>query len=309
MKSGTLTALVITPILIASVACSHRPTEVATLNIEALVEANKVLDVLVEAKVKEVVAALPTSTPYPTYTSVPTPSPIPTTTVVVPPTLPTTVTPAPLPTATRTLVPPPTVTLLPTVRSRGSLPVFTFPTATPDVPNIDDKWVNNLESLVEDLINKERLDNNLTVLEHDPALADIARLHSQDMAALDYFETENIDGESPSERARKAGYNCQNKRLGEWLYTGVAVNLAMYPLDRWQDGDVTYNYYYHLPDELAFEIVSGEDSWMTDGNRDLILNPVYITQGVGVAVLNRGPTKVYVTQNLSVCNFIWRSKK
>ena len=33
------------------------------------------IDAIVEAKGKEVVAFLPTSTPYPTYTSVPTPSP------------------------------------------------------------------------------------------------------------------------------------------------------------------------------------------------------------------------------------------
>ncbi len=233
-----LVLLLFTGIITASVACSNKPTQVeSTLNIEALVEANKVIDALVEAKVKEVVAALPTSTPYPTYTSVPTPSQIPTTTVILPtPTMPPTMTPVPLSIPTRTSVPPPTVTPLPTVITKGTLPVFPWTTATPEPngssldpnagPNINEEWIDNLESLIHAAINRERRKHNLPNVEYDSVLADISRLHSQDMIESGYFEHTNMEGESPGDRAKKAGYLCQNKRIGDLVYTGVSQEIA-----------------------------------------------------------------------------------
>ena len=307
----------------ASVACSNRPTQVEpTLNIDALAEASKVIDALVDAKVKEVVAALPTSTPYPTYTSVPIPSPVPTYTTSMPtPSLSPTITPVPLSTPTHTSVPPPTVTPHPTVISRGTLPIFTWPTATPDQtgasngritgPNIDDEWLNNLESLIHRWVNSERRKNNLPDLEYDPTLAYISRLHSQDMADFDYLSHSNKKDETPEDRAKKTGYICQNKRIGDWVYSGLGQEIAWHStvknVRRDKDFKIITDYY--TPQEMASEIVSGESGWLVDDRESMILqdNYPYVTDGVGAAVAVNKPNRVYVTLTFSACNFKWRS--
>ncbi len=230
-------------------------------------------------------------------------------------------TPIPRPTPTRTLVPPPTITPLPTVISEGTLPVFPWTITTPEPngsssnrntgPNIDEKWINDFESLLHEALNRERRKHDLPDVEYDLALSDIARLHSQDMAKLDYFEHSNTKGESSHDRAKKAGYNCQSKRIGDWVYTGLGQNIhkiSIWESSRLEDGERIYNYYSQR--ELVSLLVSDEAAgWMADGSDTIILKEHYRTNGIGVSVTDDVPKSMYVTINLSACDFRWRSQK
>lgn len=63
-----------------------------------------------------------------------------------------------------------------------------------------------VESDVAALINVERVKAGASSLGYENALADVARAHSQDMAARNFFSSINPDKETPTERVRKANY-------------------------------------------------------------------------------------------------------
>lgn len=100
------------------------------------------------------------------------------------------------------------------------------------------------------LVNVERTDRGLPVLEYDNLLAEAAHGHAQDMSARGYFAHSSPEGESPGDRIEEVGYD----------HRGWAENIA-----RGQ--------------------VSAEDvmnSWMnSDGHRANILNPGLEEIGVG----------------------------
>ena len=85
----------------------------------------------------------------------------------------------------------------------------------------------------------------MPALEYDPAIADIARLHSEDMARSHFYEHDNLRGESPTDRANKAGYFC--KAETGW---GLSENLVMGAIfsqkSVWDNGEVSH-YKYYLP--------------------------------------------------------------
>lgn len=69
------------------------------------------------------------------------------------------------------------------------------------------------------MVNEVRAQRGLTAFTVDPRLGRAARAHSEDMAARNYFEHDSPEGETPSQRAQRAGYG-----------TFVAENIALgYP--------------------------------------------------------------------------------
>ena len=117
------------------------------------------------------------------------------------------------------------------------------------------------------LINQERADRGLSILKRNDDLADVARAHSADMAENDFFSHTNLQGESPGDRAEKAGF----------INHGIGENLS-------------YNYE---------DIIHSHEGLMDSyGHRRNILNPDYKQVGIGVDFdSNSGP---YVTQKFYV---------
>jgi uncharacterized protein YkwD len=102
-------------------------------------------------------------------------------------------------------------------------------------PNSDEKVnlsfkVNNAtakpdyESLMLELVNKERIKHGLKPLKFDPDLVPVARAHSQDMFAKGYFAHDNLDGKDPFDRMRAAGIHFQS--AGENLALAQTVEIA-----------------------------------------------------------------------------------
>lgn len=155
-------------------------------------------------------------------------------------------------------------------------------------------WVGQLEGQVHALVNDERKKAGIKVLTLDQKLSDLARSHSSDMAINNYFEHENLRGQSPSSRATNAAYGCR-KDYGSYYTEGIAENI----FQTWLHSSTTYMYGlpvgkdYMSVGQLAQQIVDG---WMNSrGHRQNILELKYDKQGVGVAVSK--DEKVYVTQD------------
>ena len=151
-----------------------------------------------------------------------------------------------------------------------------------------------LEQRVHDLINQERTAQGLSALDNDPALADVARAHSEDMAAQQYFAHVNPQGQDPTARGEAAGYSCR-KTYGAYYTYGIAENLFLNNLY----SSATYysnretEYSWNSPEEIARTTVSG---WMnSSGHRENILTPTYDRQGIGVAIGSND--RVYITEN------------
>lgn len=109
------------------------------------------------------------------------------------------------------------------------------------------------------LSNDERIEAGLSPLTWDASLAAIARAHSADMLARNYFEHVNPEGCSSSCRATNAGYSW--RMIGENIY-------------------MTHGYAYGAAEE-AETVVEG---WMrSPGHKANILGAKYTHSGVGVA--------------------------
>jgi uncharacterized protein YkwD len=150
-----------------------------------------------------------------------------------------------------------------------------------------------MEQRIHVLINAERQKHGLASLRWDPALADIARYHSQDMATRGYFSHDTPEGVDPTGRAASHGYRCQ-KTVGNLIYSGVAENLFQNNLyDRvWYTGGIPTSYEWNSMDEIAESTVNG---WMASiGHRQNILTAMYDRGGIGIAI--SPDDKVYVTQ-------------
>ncbi len=150
-----------------------------------------------------------------------------------------------------------------------------------------------LEIRVHELINKQRTENGLGALQFDPALADIARNHSEDMAAQDYFAHVNPAGLDPTARGIAAGYSCR-KNYGSYYTYGLAENLFqnnLYSSATYYSNRTTV-YAWTSPEEIAQSSVAG---WMnSSGHRENILTPSYGREGIGVAIVSE---KVYITED------------
>ncbi len=81
------------------------------------------------------------------------------------------------------------------------------------------------------LVNTERTANGCAPLAWDEPLAQVARLHSADMAARDYVDHTNPDGLSPFDRAAAAGTtaNAENIAAGQQGATDVMASWMASP--------------------------------------------------------------------------------
>jgi uncharacterized protein YkwD len=153
---------------------------------------------------------------------------------------------------------------------------------------------DNLELMVHDLINSERLSNGLPALEFDEELAPIARAHSQDMGENNFFSHNNPKGQDPSSRGKAVGYSCY-KNFGSYYVTGLGENIFQtYTYGSiWYTNGVETGRDYLTSSQLAQQIVTG---WMNSpGHRENILSSTYDREGIGVFITRTG--EVLVTED------------
>jgi uncharacterized protein YkwD len=125
----------------------------------------------------------------------------------------------------------------------------------------------DIEEEVYQTINRFRAENHLAPLAVTKDLSQVARSHSQDMAARDYFDHVSPDGDNVRKRVTRGG-------ITNW--DRLAENIAM-------------NYGHMDP---AWVAVRG---WMeSPPHRQNILDKDLTETGIGVAVDAKG--RVYVTQ-------------
>ncbi len=123
----------------------------------------------------------------------------------------------------------------------------------------------DLEARMLEMVNAERTAQGLRPLDHDPALAEVARAHSRDMLARGYFSHVSPDGQELSHRMRQAKVS----------YLVVGENLALAPT-------------------LA---AAHQGLMNSPGHRANVLRPQFRRLGVGV--LDGGRHGLMITQNFS----------
>jgi uncharacterized protein YkwD len=124
-----------------------------------------------------------------------------------------------------------------------------------------------LERAVLEVVNRERRAHGLVELVPSPALAEVARHHSEDMAARGFISHVNPDGWGPADRVSRAGISYL--RLSENIHWGQN-----------EPGD---------PAEAAVE------AWLeSPGHRRALLDPDVRESGVGAAVSANG--SIHLTQ-------------
>lgn len=122
------------------------------------------------------------------------------------------------------------------------------------------------EQEAHDLVNAQRTANGLPALQMDESLRTVARAHSEDMVARNYFNHVNPDGLDPFDRMANAGIT----------YNTAGENLAT-------------NHGFANPSQTA---VTG---WMNStGHRANILRNTFTHAGMGVAISSSN--KYYYTQ-------------
>jgi uncharacterized protein YkwD len=135
----------------------------------------------------------------------------------------------------------------------------------------------DLERLVRERINDERVNRKLNALGPDPRLSAIARAHSEDMARRSFFSHVNPDGEDPTARGKHAGYEC-HKEFGRVVREGLSENL----------------YEGSLPRRMEEIVRASVRGWMnSSGHRRNILDKGYDRTGVGAAISG---DSIYITQ-------------
>lgn len=194
--------------------------------------------------------------------------------------------------------------------------------------------VSELERKVHNLINEQRIQRNLAPLVWDDNISNIARGHSQDMAARNYFDHDSPEGLGPSERGFPYGYyecgdremillsqkydqmlrqfeatgstNEQMYRQLQAMYSQLSAGQGMIFLglaeNIFQNNLYDRVWYTNgIPTSYEWNTVdeiaeSTVLGWMNSpGHRQNILTPHFYSEGIGVAI--SGDDKVYITQN------------
>jgi uncharacterized protein YkwD len=158
---------------------------------------------------------------------------------------------------------------------------------------------SELEAKIHELINQERIAHNLSTLDWNNEIAEVARSHSQFMVDTGIFSHTNLQGQDISDRLEEAEIYYWN-RTGENIFKINAVNVTkVYYINHKETRRVKI---YYTQDELVEEIVNG---WMDSlGHRKNILTPEFTEEGIGV--LNDSEENYYITQNLitrAICGF------
>jgi uncharacterized protein YkwD len=215
------------------------------------------------------------------------------------PALPATTSPSLLPVTSQTPVPAPLSSRVPVITAEPA-PVRADITSLPPSVGISIDGnpytisTTGLEQRVHELINQQRTISGLAPLFLDSALSDIARDHSEDMAARNYFAHVDPGGENPTDRGADAGYTCRKDYASYYTY-GIAENLFqnnLYSSATYYSNRRT-EYDWSSPEEIALTTVSG---WMNStGHRENILTPSFDREGIGVAIAP--DNKVYITED------------
>lgn len=151
---------------------------------------------------------------------------------------------------------------------------------SPSQPDTKSAFIEQVEDHVHRMTNDERTSRGIYHLADDSRLDGIARGHSQDMAARNYFDHDTPEERDPTDRGMAVGYDC-TKDYGSYYTYGLAENI--FTISRGGSN----------AEALARQIV---DSWMNSpGHRQNILELDYDRLGVGIAVSRTGA--VYATQN------------
>lgn len=160
-------------------------------------------------------------------------------------------TPSPTPSVTRTAAAP-----APTKSAAPAAPAPTTPAASA-TEDAKPAAGTSVQTQVLTLVNQERAKVGCSPLTLSSSLTSLAQGFSQDMAARDFFDHTDPDGDTPWDRAATAGITNLG---GENIARGQADAQAVM------------------------------DSWMnSEGHRANILNCDYTTMGVGVYIADGGP--------------------
>lgn len=152
--------------------------------------------------------------------------------------------------------------------------------------------VSQLERQTFDAVNQQRTHAKLKSLQWDDRLMRVARAHSEDMVRRHFFDHVNPDGDDPSARGRRAGYDCRRAIGGGRYREGLGENLFAEPrFSRVQIRGTLRTYDWNSPGDIVREVVDG---WMhSPGHRRNILETAYASSAVGIAI---SADRVYVTQ-------------
>ena len=133
-----------------------------------------------------------------------------------------------------------------------------------------------LENYMVELINSDRQKNGQGKLRSSSGLSQVARKFAEDMAARNFFDHIDPNGNSPQARARMAGIN-------GLIFENISVNYG--PLS-WRD----------MVKGAQAEMMA-EPPNNPHNHRGNILNPDHAVVGVGMAVVM--PNKIYCVQEFS----------
>ncbi len=137
--------------------------------------------------------------------------------------------------------------------------------AKANFPRANEKTAT-MEKKAFDLLNQKRQAKNLPALVWDEKIAGLARLHSANMAKLDFFSHKSLDGLTVDGRANALNIN-------DW--TGIGENIA-------------FNEGMPNPMEAAVE------QWQNSPNHQKNLMKNWTATGIGIAITPDG--KFYMTQ-------------
>ncbi len=140
-----------------------------------------------------------------------------------------------------------------------------------------------VENHIYEFTNMERDSHNVGPLLRDSRIDAIARGHSEDMSARNYYSHDSPEGHGPSDRGKKAGYDCR-KYYGGYYTEGLTENIAMYATyTSYMSKALKTSYsWYDSEEDMARAIVDG---WMNSpGHRESILEQDYTRIGIGVAI-------------------------
>lgn len=170
----------------------------------------------------------------------------------------------------------------------------------PALPLIDKEFEQSLEipkydvfemaKQIHDLINEERQNEELSVLEWSSGFAEVALAHSRDMAENDYFSHTDLNGNNVDDRYRLAKRGCRIEER-DYYYAG-GENIALLHIGKFFDeGDNIIVYY--SQEDIVNDVVKG---WMaSEGHKENILMPLWRQEGIGITIDDFG--KIYITEN------------
>lgn len=149
------------------------------------------------------------------------------------------------------------------------------PPETTEQPQEQQETPETPEYELQRLVNEARTKQHIQELKYDDALAVIAEKHSVDMQTRGFFAHNNPDGDSPFDRAKKAGYT----------YRAFGENIATFTT-AW------------LPSMTEKEIAKRlfDQWWNSAGHKQNMLSSNFNRQGLGIHIYGN---KCWATQCLA----------